>query len=160
MRIRIILIVALPLLLISTATWAQNYNFPNLTADYVIKRIVQSENLLVVDARTEDEYRQGHIPHAINIPPSQFKSIGIHLPQDKSRPIIFYCRGYQWGLTIEAAVAAQAEGYTNIFTFRGGFPEWLSHNYPIEKPWRIIEWREQRRDNNCGSIRTLKRNHS
>ena len=92
MRIRIFIIVAL--LLTSAVTWAQNYNFPNLTADDVAKRIVQSEKLLVVDARTEEEYKQGHIPNAINIPPSQFKFIRNYLPQDKSLPIIFYCRGY------------------------------------------------------------------
>jgi phage shock protein E len=92
MRIKIFFIIAL--LLTSAAAWAQNYNFPNLTADDVAKHIVQSEKLLVVDARTEEEYRQGHIPNAVNIPPSQFKFIRNHLPQDKSLPIIFYCRGY------------------------------------------------------------------
>ena len=92
MHIRIFLIFVM--LLTAASAWAQNYNFPNLTADHVAKRIVQSEKLLVVDARTEEEYRQGHIPNAVNIPPSQFKSIGNHLPQDKSLPIIFYCRGY------------------------------------------------------------------
>jgi rhodanese-related sulfurtransferase len=136
MRIKIFFIIAL--LLTSAAAWAQNYNFPNLTADDVAKHIVQSEKLLVVDARTEEEYRQGHIPNAVNIPPSQFKAIGNHLPQNKSLPIIFYCRGYSWGLTMEAAVAAQAQGYTNIFTFRGGFPEWISRDYPIAKPWGIM----------------------
>jgi len=92
MRLKIFILVAL--LLPSTVVWAQNYNFPNLTADDAAKFIVQSENELVVDARTEEEYRQGHIPNAVNIPPSEFKSIGNHLPKDKSLPIIFYCRGY------------------------------------------------------------------
>ena len=92
MRLRIFLIGAL--LLSSAVAWAQNYNFPNLTADDAIKFIAQAEKVLVVDARTEEEYRQGHIPNAINIPPSEFKSIGNHLPKDKSLPIIFYCRGY------------------------------------------------------------------
>ena len=92
MRIRIFFIVAM--LLTSTGVWAQNYSFPNLTADDVAIRIAQSEKVLVVDARPEKEYRQGHIPNAVNIPPSQFKSIANHLPQDKSLPIIFYCRGY------------------------------------------------------------------
>ena len=92
MRIRIFLVVAL--LLTSAIAWAQDFNFTNLTAEEVIKRIVQSEKLLVVDARTAEEYRQGHIPNAVNIPPSQFKFIRNHLPQDKSLPIIFYCRGY------------------------------------------------------------------
>ena len=92
MRIRIFLIFVM--LLTAASAWAQNYNFPDLTADDLIKSIVQSEKLLVVDSRTEEEYKQGHIPNAVNIPPSQFKSIGNHLPQDKSLPIIFYCRGY------------------------------------------------------------------
>ena len=92
MRIKIFTMLAL--LLTSTVAWAQDYNFPNLTADDAIKFIVQSEKVLVVDARTEEEYRQGHVPNAVNIPPSQFKSIGNHLPQDKNMPIIFYCRGY------------------------------------------------------------------
>jgi predicted sulfurtransferase len=93
MRIRIFLIVAL--LLTSTAAWAQNYNFTNLTAEEVKKRIDQPEKVLVVDARTAKEYMQAHIPTAVNIPPSQFKLIGNHLPQDKNLPIIFYCRGYK-----------------------------------------------------------------
>ena len=92
MRIRIFLIVAL--LLTSAAAWAQNPNFTNLTAEEVKKRIEQPEKVLIVDARTAKEYRQGHIPTAVNIPPSQFNFIRNHLPQDKILPIIFYCRGY------------------------------------------------------------------
>ena len=92
MRIRIFLIVAL--LLTSAVAWAQNYNFTNLTAEEVKKRIEQPEKVLVVDSRTEEEYRQGHIPTAVNIPPSQYTLIRNHLPQEKSLPIIFYCRGY------------------------------------------------------------------
>ena len=92
MRIKIFLIVAL--LLSSAAAWAQNYNIANLTAEEVKKRIEQPEKVLVVDTRTEEEYRQGHIPTAVNIQPQQFTLIRNHLPQDKSMPIIFYCRGY------------------------------------------------------------------
>ena len=92
MRKRIFFIVAL--LLTSATALAQNINIPNLSADEVIIRLAQSENLLVVDARTEEEYRAGHILKAVNIPPEQFTSIGKNLPPDKSLPIIFYCRGY------------------------------------------------------------------
>ena len=92
MRIRIFLIVAL--LLSATAAWTQNYNFNNLTADQVKNLTKQPGIVLVVDARTEQEYKQGHIPTAINIPPSNFTSIGSHLPQDKNFTVIFYCRGY------------------------------------------------------------------
>jgi len=92
MRIRIFLIIAL--LLSSAAVRAQNSNIADLTAEEVKKLIDQPGKVLIVDTRTEEEYRQGHIPTAVNIPPPQFTSIGNHLPQDKSLPIIFYCRGY------------------------------------------------------------------
>ena len=92
MRIKIFLIVAL--LLASIAACAQSSNFPNLTAEEVKKRIDQPGKVLIVDTRPEKEYRQSHIPTAINIPSSQFKSIRNLLPQDKVMPIIFYCRGY------------------------------------------------------------------
>jgi len=92
MRIRILLTVAL--LLISTVAWAQNINFNNLTAEQVKNLIEQPGKVLVVDARTEEEYKQGHIPTAINIPPPQFSSIEKYLPQDKNLTVIFYCRGY------------------------------------------------------------------
>ena len=90
MRIKFFLI----LLLASVAACAQSSNFPNLTAEEVKNRIEQPGKVLIVDARTEKEYRQGHIPTAINIPSSEFKSIRNLLPQDKVMPIIFYCRGY------------------------------------------------------------------
>ena len=93
MQIRIFLIIVL--LLTPVAAWAQNSNFTNLTAKEVNKRIEQHEKVLIVDARTEEEYRQGHVPTAVNIPPTKFISIGNYLPQDKGLPIIFYCRGYQ-----------------------------------------------------------------
>jgi len=92
MRIKIFLIVAL--LLASTAAWAQNEPIKNLSAEQVKEMIEQPGNALLVDARTEKEYRQAHIRTAVNIPPEQFASIGKHLPQDKNLPIIFYCRGY------------------------------------------------------------------
>ena len=92
MRIKILLTVAL--LLTSTVAWAQNQNFNNLTAEQVKNLIEQPGKVIVVDARTEEEYKQGHIPTAINIPPPQFDSIENYLPQDKNFSIIFYCRGY------------------------------------------------------------------
>jgi phage shock protein E len=92
MRIKIFLIFAL--LLASVAACAQSSNFTNLTAEEVKKRIDQPGKVVIVDTRPEKEYGQAHIPTAINIPSSQFKSIRNLLPQDKVMPIIFYCRGY------------------------------------------------------------------
>jgi rhodanese-related sulfurtransferase len=93
MRIKVFLIVAL--LLASTAAWAQNVPIGNLSAKQIKELIDQPGKVLLVDTRTEEEYRQAHILTAVNVPPEQFTSIGKYLPKDKSLPIIFYCRGYR-----------------------------------------------------------------
>ena len=49
--------------------------------------------LVLVDTRTEYEYRQGRLPGAINIPPYRFKELARLLPPDKDAKIVFYCRG-------------------------------------------------------------------
>jgi rhodanese-related sulfurtransferase len=48
---------------------------------------------VVVDARSEEEFREGHIPKSINIPPEKFGMIASLLPKDKKALIVFYCRG-------------------------------------------------------------------
>jgi hypothetical protein len=64
MRIKIFLIVAM--LLTSVTALAQNYNIPDLTVDEVKKQLDQPGKVLLVDSRTEEEYRQAHIRTAVN----------------------------------------------------------------------------------------------
>ena len=48
---------------------------------------------MLIDTRTPDEYKDGHIPGALNIQPDRIKPAAAKLPKDKSTAIIFYCRG-------------------------------------------------------------------
>ena len=66
----------------------------NLTADEVKQMIDKKAQVVIVDARTEDEFKDGHIPQAISIPPNKVETIGDFLPKDKKALIVFYCRGY------------------------------------------------------------------
>jgi len=49
--------------------------------------------IVIVDTRTDQEFLQGHIPKAINIPPEKVSVIGTLLPKSKTVPLVFYCRG-------------------------------------------------------------------
>jgi len=49
--------------------------------------------LFLVDTRTEYEFKKGHIPGAVNIPPHRFDSLAGLLPTDKVVHLVFYCRG-------------------------------------------------------------------
>jgi phage shock protein E len=68
--------------------------FKNLTVEEVKRALDQQEKVLIVDNRTSQEYREGHIPTAINIPPQDFSSLRNHLPEDRNVALVFYCRGY------------------------------------------------------------------
>jgi len=87
------LFLMLLLFLVPAGTWAQQ-NFRDLSTAELKKKIDAREKVLIVDTRTSEEYRQGHLPTAVNIPPPQFGAIGERLPKEKDFPLVFYCRGY------------------------------------------------------------------
>ncbi|MFC1549502.1 rhodanese-like domain-containing protein [Nitrospirota bacterium] len=130
------LIALMALMLLSSLAWAANtgISFKVITAEDLKAEMEKGKSkVLVVDARTPDEYKQGHIPGAINLPPSKFRAIAGYLPMNKRTPLVFYCRGYNCTLSQSAATEALRAGYTDIRLFRGGFPEWAQKGYKIAK---------------------------
>lgn len=77
----------------SCATTEQPGRIRNLSSDQLNKMMERKAPLVLVDVRTEYEYRQGHLPGAINIPPYRFNDLDKLLPPDKGAEIVFYCRG-------------------------------------------------------------------
>jgi rhodanese-related sulfurtransferase len=65
----------------------------DISAEELKKMISEETRLLVIDTRTEFEYRLGHIPKAINISEEKFYMIETLLPKEKDTPLVFYCRG-------------------------------------------------------------------
>lgn len=109
-------------------------SFPVISAKALNKEIKSKKSkVFVVDARTFEEYRQGHIPGSINVPPDKFNIIGGYLPKNKAVPLVFYCRGVNCSLSQSAAASAFRFGYKNIRIFRGGMPEWAAAKYPIDR---------------------------
>ena len=84
----------LMLLLLLAPAGALAQNVTDLTTAELKKKIDAREKVLIIDTRTSQEYGQGHLPAAINIPPHQFDSISASLPREKDVPLVFYCRGY------------------------------------------------------------------
>ena len=74
-------------------SYAAAENFKNINADELKRMMDKKTKLVLVDTRTEVEYRDGHIPTAINIPPEKLAVIGTVLPKNKKIMLVFYCRG-------------------------------------------------------------------
>ena len=67
---------------------------------------------LIIDVRTHDEFIEGHLPGAINIPYQQIELLTTFAP-DKSQSLFIYCRsGRRSGI---AETALNKLGYSNIY---------------------------------------------
>ena len=83
----------------------------------------------VVDVRPPQEYAQGHIAGAINIPLDQLKRRLKELPRD--REIVAYCRGPWCVLSFEAVARLRKAGIA-ARRLEDGLPEWRRAGLPVE----------------------------
>ena len=84
--------------------------------------LMQSESgYIIIDARTQSEYDEGHIPGAILIPEYEIASRAENELLDKNQLILVYCRsGRRSKIAAEELVKL---GYTNVKEF-GGIIDW------------------------------------
>ena len=88
------------------------------------------EHLLVLDVRTPQEYADGHVPGAVNVPYDQLASRLAEVPQDKD--VVLYCKsGRRAGI---AADVLAANGYTRLSHLEGDMNAWLEKGRPVAKP--------------------------
>jgi ArsR family transcriptional regulator len=91
---------------------------------------VKAGLIVVIDVRPEDEFAQGHVPGAINIPLHALKRRLADLP--KRKEIVAYCRGPYCVLSFDA-VAALRKGGFRARRLEEGFPEWKAAGLPVER---------------------------
>ena len=86
------------------------------------KALMDSESgYIIIDARTQEEYDQGHIPGAILIPEYEIADRAAKELPDKDQLILVYCRsGRRSKIAAEELVKL---GYNNVKEF-GGIIDW------------------------------------
>jgi rhodanese-related sulfurtransferase len=89
---------------------------------------------LFVDARSSDEYAEGHIEGAVNLPWDEFDQHFALVMADVSpvTPLVTYCDGEGCALSKELAMALLAKGYTNVRVLVNGWTLWQEKRLPVE----------------------------
>lgn len=88
-------------------------------------------DFLIIDVRRPDEFEQGHVPNAINIPLSEIENT-VHLFPQGDTPIVMYCRS---GKRADKALNIMHErGYTDLLHLQGDMLGWIDAELPIEFP--------------------------
>ena len=95
--------------------------YEQITAEQA-KTIMDTEkDYVIIDARTEEEFAEGHIENAILIPEYEIKGRAEKELPDKEQLILVYCRsGRRSKIASEELVKL---GYTNVKEF-GGIIDW------------------------------------
>lgn len=106
--------------------------YMNITVEDARAMIMNNEVSLIIDVRTREEYVQGHIPGAINIPLHELEVRISELEVYKNKTILVYCRSGR-----RSAVASEIlvrNGFTKVYNMLGGIISWIEAGYPVEKP--------------------------
>ncbi|MGB4984662.1 MAG: rhodanese-like domain-containing protein [Erysipelotrichaceae bacterium] len=81
------------------------------------KTMMDSEEVVVVDVRTKEEFDEGHISKAINIPLDEIEKIDVV----KDKKILVYCRSGNRSATASSKLVEM--GYEKVYDF-GGIKDW------------------------------------
>ncbi len=81
-----------------------------------IKEFQNTQNAILLDVRTIEEYSEGHIDGSINIPLQNIKNIS-NVIKDKSTPLFVHC--YSGSRSGQAVSYLSNVGYTNVKNISG-----------------------------------------
>ena len=91
--------------------------YRQISMDEAVKMMRDEKDYMILDARRPDEFAEGHIPGAINVPNEEIGTAEIAELPDKSQLILVYCRSGR--RSKEASEKLVKLGYTNIVEFGG-----------------------------------------
>lgn len=95
------------------------------------KIIIESGNALVVDVRTADEFKEGHISGAQNIDVYEAAFEEEVNMLDKNTKYVVNCRS---GGRSASAVSLMSElGFKNVINLEGGIIAWEREGFSLEK---------------------------
>ena len=90
-----------------------------------------SAGIIVIDARTQEAYSQGHVPRAINLPWRKIDlSSTAAMPKDKV--LVTYCDGIHCNASTKAAMRLAALGF-RVKEMLDGIQGWKRESYPVEE---------------------------
>jgi rhodanese-related sulfurtransferase len=98
------------------------------TGPVELARNLKRGDIVVIDVREAEDFRQGHVPGALNLPHDQWHTFkGLR----KDALNVLYCYSQQRHLAATAAVEFAAKGYS-VMEMDGGFKAWKASEMEIE----------------------------
>jgi rhodanese-related sulfurtransferase len=112
-----------------------------VSAEEVVE--LAKQGVMLVDTRSQKEFDNEHVRGAIlaSYVEKSLKETDFDAAKDdfsalktiaKEKPVVFLCNGPECWKSYKASKTAANSGYTKIYWFRGGMPEWREKHLPVE----------------------------
>lgn len=94
------------------------------------QKLIQEGKVLVLDVRTPEEFKEGHIEGAVNIDfngkdfAAQIKKL------DPAKPVLVHCQG--GGRSGRSLPVLEQVGFPQIYHLHEGFGEWEAAGKPVK----------------------------
>ena len=123
----VILLSSLLLLLTGCGGNTSDSSYEQITQE-AAKEMMDTQEVIILDVREQDEYDSGHIPSAVLPPVGMIdEDTAAKVIPEKDSTVLVYCRSGNRSKTASAALADL--GYTNIYEF-GGINTWPYETEP------------------------------
>jgi rhodanese-related sulfurtransferase len=92
---------------------------------------LMNQGALLLDLRPQEQYQAGHVAGARQMGSDQIVKAADTLKKHREKPVVVYDdRG---SLGPAAVRQLTAQGFTKVFSLRGGFAAWRSDNLPVSR---------------------------
>jgi rhodanese-related sulfurtransferase len=105
-----------------------------IARDELKARIDRGDDTKVVEVLAENQYRQGHLPTAINVPLGEDFDSGIeNAVPDKNQEVVVYCASKECTASPKAARRMDELGYKRVLDYEEGKADWREAGLPLVK---------------------------
>jgi phage shock protein E len=102
-----------------------------MKADELLKRIESKSAPVIIDPRSEIEFKRGHIPGAVNAPVLKILLHRANLPSDRNLEMVIACMHGQRAVMAKWLLGLY--GYRNTALLEGYLEGWQKAGLPLQK---------------------------
>jgi len=102
-----------------------------MQASELLQRIKSNSAPVIIDPRSESEFKRGHIPGAVNAPVRKILLHRANLPSDRNLEMVIACMHGQRAWLAKKLLALY--GYRNMALLEGWLEGWINAGLPWEK---------------------------
>jgi adenylate cyclase len=100
--------------------------------DATAAKVFYDRGAVFVDVRSKNSYNRGHVLNAVNLRlRDRLDEASLSKVVGKGDDVVFYCSGKSCDLSPTACAKAVTWGFTSVYYFAGGIPEWKKAKYPV-----------------------------